>query len=188
MNGAHGRKALPGYEYLGPTSIDVAQCGDQWEIRLAGMTIETGFMNESAALLRATGYVSYDASLVEIIAERVEVIQRTSQASSHFNAERIQRLNLARRREMRHRRARGEVLVSFFFAGFFWETVVTHDRDEATGERIESVDSDFLVSIDGLTGRWVSAYDLLSNFDSNAYEELVNAAITESKGDIHADV
>ena len=172
---------LPRHENLGKTFVTVVPGAlGTWDIKLTDLTLESGFPTEDAALLRASSYVSYRQQLVDGVAERVEWILTRSSASSEANTHRIRALNNARRKEVGLNLGRGSSIVVFQHLGLWWETVVRIDRDEA-GFLLEETTDDWLVSICGDRGPWVSGNSVVECFKDWQYEELVEKAIAISK-------
>ena len=172
---------LPRHENLGKSFVAIAPgaCGT-FDIQLGDLLLETGFPTEDAALLRASSYISHRRQLVDGVAERVEWILTHSSASSEANANRIRALNNARRQEVGRNLGRGSNIVTFNHLGFWWETVVRIDRDEA-GFLIEETTDDWLLSISGDSGAWLSADALVSAMSHQEYAELVWVAVKISK-------
>lgn len=172
---------LPGFDNLGRTHLSVSPgLVGTFDVELAGLTLETGFQTEDAALLRASAYACYGQQLVEGVADRVEWILTRSSASSEANTHRIRALNNARRKEVGLNLGRGSSIVVFQHLGLWWETVVRIDRDEA-GFLMEETTDDWLVSVCGDRGPWVSGNSVVECFKDWQYEELVAKAIAISK-------
>ncbi len=172
---------LPRHENLGKTFVTVVPGAlGTWDIKLTDLTLESGFPTEDAALLRASAYCCYGQQLVEGVADRVEWILTRSSASSEANTHRIRALNNARRKEVGLNLGRGSSIVVFQHLGLWWETVVRIDRDEA-GFLLEETTDDWLVSICGDRGPWVSGNSVVECFKDWQYEELVAKAIAISK-------
>lgn len=172
---------LPRHENLGKTFVTVVPGAlGTWDIKLTDLTLESGFPTEDAALLRASAYCCYGQQLVEGVADRVEWILTRSSASSEANTHRIRALNNARRKEVGLNLGRGSSIVVFQHLGLWWETVVRIDRDEA-GFLMEETTDDWLISVCGDRGPWVSGNGVVECFQDWQYEELVQKAIDISK-------
>lgn len=172
---------LPRHENLGKTFVTVVPGAlGTWDIKLTDLTLESGFPSEDAALLRASSYISYRSQLVDGVAERVEWILTHSSASSEMNACRIRALNNARRQEVGRNLGRGAHIVTFCHFGFWWETIVRIERDDA-GFLTEETTDEWLLSVSGDSGAWLSADALVAAMNHQEYAELAWVAVKAAK-------